>query len=108
MIRRTLASILFIGTLAAGAPMAAAQVYVNIAPPPPRVEVKVVAPGPGYVWIGGYHRWAAGAYVCGSRAMGEAAPRRSRLDPGPLEEHAPRLGLEERPLALTVPASTRR
>ncbi|HWZ84594.1 MAG TPA: YXWGXW repeat-containing protein [Thermoanaerobaculia bacterium] len=63
MSRRTLASILLIGTLAASGPLAALPIYVNIAPPAPRVEVQIAAPGPGYVWVGGYHRWHGGAYV---------------------------------------------
>jgi len=34
------------------------EVYVNDAPPPPREEVAVgVAPGPAYVWVGGYWAW---------------------------------------------------
>src|SRR5262245_58879663 len=34
------------------------EVYVNDAPPSPREEVIVgVAPGPGYVWVGGYWSW---------------------------------------------------
>lgn len=33
---------------------------IRIAPPPPvRVGVVGVAPGPGYVWIAGYKRWTA-------------------------------------------------
>ncbi len=36
---------------------------VAVAPPPPRVEVYGVAPGPGYVWIGGYWNWAGGRHV---------------------------------------------
>ena len=35
--------------------------YVT-APPPPRVEVYGVAPGPGVVWIGGYWRWVGSDY----------------------------------------------
>jgi hypothetical protein len=63
MTRRTLASVLFVAALAAGAPLDAVPVYVKVAPPAPRVEVKVVAPGPGYVWTGGYYRWKGGVYV---------------------------------------------
>jgi hypothetical protein len=40
-----------------------AQVYVRIGPPPPRHEVVVARPGPGYVWVPGYHRWDGRAYV---------------------------------------------
>lgn len=38
-------------------------VYVRVAPPVPVVEVEGTAPGPGYVWIHGYHRWSGSAYV---------------------------------------------
>jgi YXWGXW repeat-containing protein len=38
-------------------------VYVRMAPPVPVVEVSGVAPGPGYVWVRGYHRWNGNAYV---------------------------------------------
>jgi hypothetical protein len=41
----------------------AVPVYVKIAPPAPIVETRVVAPGAGYVWVGGYHRWNGTAYV---------------------------------------------
>lgn len=61
MNRRLLASAVFAAGLAAAA--GALPVYVSIAPPVPRVEVKVVAPGPGYVWTGGYYTWRKSAYV---------------------------------------------
>ncbi len=38
-------------------------VYVRTRPPRSVVEVRTVAPGPGYVWIEGYHRWSGDAYV---------------------------------------------
>ncbi|MFI5181397.1 MAG: YXWGXW repeat-containing protein [Thermoanaerobaculia bacterium] len=38
-------------------------VYVRMAPPPPMVETIGVAPGAGYVWIGGHHAWRGEAYV---------------------------------------------
>jgi hypothetical protein len=41
----------------------AADVVVNIAPPRPVVEARVAAPGPGYIWTPGYHRWDGRAYV---------------------------------------------
>ena len=40
-----------------------AQVYVRIGPPPPRREVIVTRPAPGYVWVRGYHQWNGNAYV---------------------------------------------
>jgi len=40
-----------------------AHVYVSSAPPVPVYEVRGVPPGPGYVWIEGYHHWNGRAYV---------------------------------------------
>ena len=40
-----------------------AEIFVKIAPPRPVVEERVVSPGPGYVWVKGYHRWDGNAYV---------------------------------------------
>jgi outer membrane lipoprotein SlyB len=37
-----------------------ATTYVAQEPPPPRVETVVIAPGPGYVWIGGEWVWRGG------------------------------------------------
>jgi hypothetical protein len=39
------------------------RLYVVVAPPPPVVEARIVAPGPGYIWVAGYHRWDGRAYV---------------------------------------------
>jgi hypothetical protein len=62
---KTFATLAFAAALAALAamPAGALPVYVKIAPPAPIVETRVVAPGPGYVWVGGYHRWDGAAYV---------------------------------------------
>ena len=46
-----------------GRPVPAAGVYVDVAPPPPQVEVVGVAPAPGYFWIGGYWGWETGRHV---------------------------------------------
>lgn len=41
-----------------------AQTVIRVAPPPPvRMGVVGVAPGPGYVWVGGYQRWNGAGYV---------------------------------------------
>jgi len=32
-------------------------------PPPDRVEVVGVAPGPGFVWVGGYWVWRGGVHA---------------------------------------------
>jgi hypothetical protein len=39
------------------------RVYVRVAPPGPLVETRVVAPGPGYLWLPGFYRWNGGAYA---------------------------------------------
>jgi WXXGXW repeat (2 copies) len=39
------------------------EVVIRVAPPRPIVETRVVAPGPGYIWIGGYHHWNGSAYA---------------------------------------------
>ena len=36
---------------------------VNVAPPPLQVEVVPYAPGPAYVWIGGYWGWNLGRHI---------------------------------------------
>ncbi len=60
--RKQLAGLLLAGALYVGA--ANAAVFVTVAPPPPvRVGVVGVAPGPGYVWVGGYHEWVGGRYI---------------------------------------------
>ena len=32
------------------------------APPPPRKEVRIVKPGPNFVWIAGHWKWVMGKY----------------------------------------------
>ena len=52
--------------LAAGCGPRMAPAGVSLAvrrPPPPRVEVISVAPGPRYIWVPGHHAWQAGDYV---------------------------------------------
>jgi hypothetical protein len=39
------------------------EVVVDTDPPPPQYEVVGVAPGPGFVWIGGYYHWYGGRWV---------------------------------------------
>jgi hypothetical protein len=59
--RKKLLGCLFAGCLLVGS-AAAADVVIRVAPPRPLVERRIAAPGPGYVWIGGYHRWDGRAY----------------------------------------------
>ena len=65
-------------------------------------------PGPGYVWTGGYYAWRKAASTCGCRARGPFRRSPRGLGARPLEEHAARLVLESRPLALTPPAAGKR
>ena len=39
------------------------RLYVRVGPPAPVVEMRIGAPGPGYIWVPGYHMWNGGAYV---------------------------------------------
>jgi WXXGXW repeat (2 copies) len=38
------------------------RLYVRIGPPAPVYEVRTGAPGPGYVWVGGFYRWDGSTY----------------------------------------------
>jgi len=49
--------------LTASTASALPKVYVQVAPPAPIAEVRVVAPGPKHVWVAGYHHWDGRAYV---------------------------------------------
>jgi WXXGXW repeat (2 copies) len=61
MLKKTLMGILLAGAITMGAMGQA--VVVQVRPPHPIVEARVAAPGPGYAWIAGYHRWDGRAYV---------------------------------------------
>ncbi len=39
------------------------EVQVNVAPPPPRVEVRTVAPSPNHIWINGHWAWRYGQHT---------------------------------------------
>ena len=56
---------LMLAPLAAGARVG---VYIGVAPPAPVVETLPVAPGPGYVWQGGYYNWDGARSTCGCPA----------------------------------------
>ena len=60
--KKTLIAALLASSLAAFAVPAAAEIYVNIAPPAPRYEV-VPAPRAGYVWAPGYWDWRGNRHV---------------------------------------------
>lgn len=61
-VRKSLIPLIFAGFMAA-TPMFGQEVFVRVAPPRPLVERRIPAPGPGYVWTSGYHRWDGRAYV---------------------------------------------
>lgn len=61
MLRKVLMSAVVVAGMAMSA--SAADVIIRTGPPRPLVEHRVVAPGRGYVWTPGYHRWDGGAYV---------------------------------------------
>jgi hypothetical protein len=62
--RNVLGLALLVGTLATSAcATPRGRLYVRVGPPAPIVEARIVAPGPGYVWVPGYHTWSGSAYV---------------------------------------------
>lgn len=44
-------------------PAFAQRIYVRVGPPPVVVEHHGPRPHPGWVWVGGYHRWDGRAYA---------------------------------------------
>ena len=65
MLQRTLVlgSILTLGALAGCASRSPYYSgYGRVPPPSPRVEVYGLAPGPGYVWVGGFWDYRGNAY----------------------------------------------
>jgi hypothetical protein len=63
---RTWAGALLVAATVAVSPACASpqgRVYVRVGPPASIVETRMVAPGPGYVWVPGYHVWNGSAYV---------------------------------------------
>jgi hypothetical protein len=57
-----MASLILASALTAPA-FARVGVYVGVAPPPLRYEVRPPTPGPGYVWADGYWNWVGSRYV---------------------------------------------
>jgi len=50
--------------------------YVQVAPPPPRMEVIVASPGAGYLWVDGFWGWQANQYYW-TPGHWERPPRRN-------------------------------
>ena len=67
LVRAMIGSLLLVSLSAAtAAPVTAApqvRAYIQVGPPRAVIERRAVAPGPGYVWIDGYHRHDGRAYV---------------------------------------------
>jgi hypothetical protein len=57
-------------------------IYVGTPPPPPIVERAPIAPGPGYVWVPGYHVWNGNAYVWTPGRWNRPPDGRRRWVPG--------------------------
>jgi hypothetical protein len=78
----TVAGFLLTLSMAACAATPGGRLYVRIGPPAAVVEARTSAPGPGYVWIAGFHRWNGASYVW-VPGRWERPPRaRARWAPG--------------------------
>jgi hypothetical protein len=77
------AALMLSGAVAVSSACAAprGRLYVQVGPPPPLVEARVIAPGPGYVWVPGYHVWSGGAYVWRPGAWVRPPQARARWAP---------------------------
>lgn len=51
------------GSVAVPEPVVYVGGTVNVAPPPPQVEVYGAPPAVGYIWLGGYWNWVGGRHV---------------------------------------------
>ena len=58
------------------------RLYVRVGPPAPVVEARVVAPGPGFVWVPGAYRWDGRAYIWTAGAWQRPPRARARWAPG--------------------------
>jgi hypothetical protein len=65
VIRSTVAALVLGSSLALTAACndTTGRLYVRVGPPAPVYEVRSTAPGPGYIWIEGYHRWDGNRFV---------------------------------------------
>jgi hypothetical protein len=81
----TFAAVLSMGCVVTPPPGA---VFVRTAPPVGVVEVQGIAPGPGFVWIPGFHRWDGASHVWVSGRW-EKAPRVGAVwEPGVWRHHS--------------------
>ena len=75
MLAKRLLGLLFASALTVGS-VAAADIIVKEHPPKAVVETRGHAPGKGYVWVPGYHRWD-GSH-CGRKVVGTNRLARTR------------------------------
>jgi hypothetical protein len=68
------------------------EYYAVSAPPPVRVEVRGVAPGPGFIWINGYWGYTGGRYAWVPGRWERPPHPRSRWEEGRWERHGDRWG----------------
>ena len=92
-----LAGILIVAT--AACTEALGRVYVRVGPPVPIVDARVVAPGPGYVWIPGSYTWDGSAYVW-VPGRWDLPPRPRAVWARPLGAWASRMVCRRRPLEI--------
>ncbi len=59
----SLAAVVVLSGCVVAARPGGAVLYVDRPPPAAYSDVVIVSPGPGYVWIGGYHSWTGRDYV---------------------------------------------
>lgn len=59
----SLALVIALGACASAPAQRPGRVYVRVAPPPARVEVVTVRPGPNYAWVAGRYSWDGRAYA---------------------------------------------
>ena len=79
MFRRGLIAAAFAGVLALSA--SAQEIIVRTRPPHPLAERRVRAPGRGYVWTPGYHRWDGRAFVWAPGAWVQPPRAHARWEP---------------------------
>jgi WXXGXW repeat (2 copies) len=71
---------LALATVACASPRG--RIFVNVGPPAPIIETRVVAPGPGYLWLPGFYSWNGAAYVWVPGRWERPARARARWVPG--------------------------
>jgi hypothetical protein len=69
-------------------PYDSAGISVAVGPPPLRVDARIAAPGPGYLWVDGYWDWGHGDWVWVPGAWARAPHARATwVRPGYHQRH---------------------